>query len=55
MEIHVPLLTVLPHCGCVCRAAKAAQAVNNETILLGIFASLDILLMKCINFVHGLE
>jgi hypothetical protein len=38
MEIHVPLLTVLPHSVGVCRGAKAAQAVNNETILLRVFA-----------------
>jgi hypothetical protein len=38
MEIHVPLLTVLPHCGGVCHGAKAAQAVNKETILLRVFA-----------------
>jgi hypothetical protein len=38
MEIHVPLLTVLSHCFGVCRGAKTAQAVSNETILIRVFA-----------------
>jgi hypothetical protein len=36
VELHVPVLTVLPHCVGVCRGTKAAQGVNNETILLRI-------------------
>jgi hypothetical protein len=38
MEMHVPLLTVLAHCVGICRGAKAAQAVSNETIRLRVFA-----------------